>query len=613
MTPISVALNTLVLSPVNVRKVETNVDDLASNIFSNGLLQNLTAVEINGKYEVVAGGRRLQAMQQLLSEGRITQDYLVEIKLCSQDEAINFSLSENSARENMSPIDEYQAFSALIKQGKTAEDIAVIYNITPDTVSRRMKLAHVAPSLLALFYEDEIEIAQLMALATTDNHALQESIWENASSWKKSPDHLRRAIIDQLQQVSSTDAIARFITIPAYREAGGTIEIDLFNDEEDGAFLLSNAPLVNELAIAKIEDYIDQQVSQGTYAWVDYDLTRNSYEYGAYSKVWGKVGEMGESDAKLYKTNNTKIDALETKNHQIDWEADDAQEQEDRIESLLEPLEAIKNDLEGKYTQYSPEQKPFVGGYITIEENGTLKLEGGLIRAGDLKKAIKGSSNLTEDGQAENKTPDHPASLVLALTAHRSLALQAEIASDPLKALIILTARILSSANHTYHDGFHSVKIGAHNAESTLTRNDASIVDGKAYSLLNEKKLRWNSLIQSKDLLRDLSKLSTDEILEVLAYATALTVDCTTANDQVDKKSSFSVLGKFVGLNTANWFTPTASNYFGKLGKAFLIKMIGKLDSKKAVGADKLKRAQLAEIAEQLHQDSQFLPEIMKP
>jgi ParB family chromosome partitioning protein len=63
-----IALTDLVRSPANVRKtsVMIGIEELAASIEAHGLLQNLQVREAaNGKYEVVAGGRRLAALKLL--------------------------------------------------------------------------------------------------------------------------------------------------------------------------------------------------------------------------------------------------------------------------------------------------------------------------------------------------------------------------------------------------------------------------------------------------------------------------------------------------------------------------------------------------------------------
>jgi ParB family transcriptional regulator, chromosome partitioning protein len=79
-----VPLNKLVRSSLNVRKTGADsIDDLAASIAVHGLLQNLTVTKksATGKtkskadaYEVVAGGRRLAALQSLAKQQKIPKD-----------------------------------------------------------------------------------------------------------------------------------------------------------------------------------------------------------------------------------------------------------------------------------------------------------------------------------------------------------------------------------------------------------------------------------------------------------------------------------------------------------------------------------------------------------
>jgi ParB family chromosome partitioning protein len=76
---ISIPLNKLVRSERNVRKTGgESIEDLAASILAHGLLHNLTVVEqrnhkgaSSGKYEVVAGGRRYDALQRLAKEKKL--------------------------------------------------------------------------------------------------------------------------------------------------------------------------------------------------------------------------------------------------------------------------------------------------------------------------------------------------------------------------------------------------------------------------------------------------------------------------------------------------------------------------------------------------------------
>ena len=100
----------LELSPLNVRKTggEEGIGMLAELIHAEGVLQNLSVYECpprdgesEDRYAVIAGGRRLRAMQRLIEQGRITTDYAVPCLIVSYERAVQISLAENSAREPM--------------------------------------------------------------------------------------------------------------------------------------------------------------------------------------------------------------------------------------------------------------------------------------------------------------------------------------------------------------------------------------------------------------------------------------------------------------------------------------------------------------------------------
>lgn len=600
-----VSLKSLSLSPINVRKAQTDISQLAQNIEVNGLLQNLSVIKKGKGFEVVAGGRRLQALQLLAKEGKIASDFPVNIQVVDKENAISVSLSENAVRTNMSPIDEFKAFEALSQEGKSLEEIGAQFGVTPTVVSRRLKLAQVAPSLLALFEEDEIDMAQLMALASTDDQELQVAVWESAR-WDKEADDLRSEIMERSQRMDSTHRLVKFIGVDAYRQAGGALELDLFNDEDAGGFLLSDGDLVFSLAKAKLDEITADLEANETLAWVDSSLTSEHFGYSDYQRVYGKVGKMEKPDEGIYKANEKQIAKLEALSNEIEWDDDDAQDQEDALNVQLEPLQTQNNELEEKYTRFTAEQTPFVGAWVGVDRHGELAIARGLIRSADAKK-VSSSKSSNEETIATAK-PDHSSSLVSALTAQRSIALQAVVAQSPNKALVILTAKMLSNIGMSYARGLDAVKVSASSASGSLVSLDASITQGKAYALMSAKEAQYAEMAQSENLLEELALWSQDELLELLAYCTAKTLN-TVTSQETTPSDSFLQLGKYVQLDSADWYVPTASNYFGKLGKATLIKL---LEDKGVKDTSALKRGELAELAEATYADSRWIPDLLK-
>jgi len=75
----SIPLIKLVPSDANVRRTvtpDTALRELAASIAAHGLLQSLVVRKHRkGKYAVVAGGRRLAALQPLADEGKIDASF----------------------------------------------------------------------------------------------------------------------------------------------------------------------------------------------------------------------------------------------------------------------------------------------------------------------------------------------------------------------------------------------------------------------------------------------------------------------------------------------------------------------------------------------------------
>ncbi|WP_244490078.1 ParB/Srx family N-terminal domain-containing protein [Rhizobium sp. Root483D2] len=115
-TTIIIELNKLDADPKNVRKTYSteSIAALAASIKVNGVLQNLVVrtAEKKGRYFVTAGERRRRALLLLLEQGEIQKNHAVECKVRDGDDATEISLTENVMREDMHPVDAYEAFSA---------------------------------------------------------------------------------------------------------------------------------------------------------------------------------------------------------------------------------------------------------------------------------------------------------------------------------------------------------------------------------------------------------------------------------------------------------------------------------------------------------------------
>jgi ParB family chromosome partitioning protein len=247
-----IPLNKLVPSPANVRKTGAliGIEELAASIAAHGLLQNLQVRPGDkGKFEVVAGGRRLAALKRLV-KGRVigkTED--ISCHVMNGEDASEISLAENIVRLPMHPADQYEAFKALSDQGKGPQEIAARFGCSPAVVKQRLKLANVSFRLIEAYRHGEIDLDQLMAFAVSDDHAAQEQVWAALPQWNHNPDTIRSHLM--VANVEAGDRRVQFVGIKAYRKAGGHILRDLFQPEHDG--YLTDVAVLDRLVIEKLE------------------------------------------------------------------------------------------------------------------------------------------------------------------------------------------------------------------------------------------------------------------------------------------------------------------------------------------------------------------------
>jgi len=173
-----IKLEDLKPATVNVRhgKTTPDVSDIQPSIKKRGILQPLL-VRPNGKgFEVVAGRRRYFAAKNLQKEGTKIEPIPCAIMTKGDDAAaMEASLLENIARLPMDPMQQYEAFAKLIKQGETIGSIAETFAITELAVKRTLALAGLLPAIKTLYQNDQIDAETLRILTLASK--VQQKEW----------------------------------------------------------------------------------------------------------------------------------------------------------------------------------------------------------------------------------------------------------------------------------------------------------------------------------------------------------------------------------------------------------------------------------------------------
>lgn len=159
-----IPLSRLAVSPLNVRRkvyVQSRIESLAATIKNVGLLHNLIAHDMpDGLLGVACGGRRLTALQLLLTQGVYQPDQLIPVKRVSEELARAASMVENGEREDMHPAEQIAGFQALAAEGKTPAQIGDLMGYGWRHVQRCLKLSALAPAILEELAADKITMEQ---------------------------------------------------------------------------------------------------------------------------------------------------------------------------------------------------------------------------------------------------------------------------------------------------------------------------------------------------------------------------------------------------------------------------------------------------------------------
>ncbi len=161
---------------------EESLVALAESIRARGVLQPiLVRPLVSGRYELVAGERRLRAAQ-------IAGMALVPAVLRHHDDAtsLEVALIENMAREDLNPVEEARACAALVEElGLTREEVGLRVGRSRVAVSNLMRLLDLPDEALDLLERRELTEGHGRALLLSPDNATRRSLARQAvaSSW----------------------------------------------------------------------------------------------------------------------------------------------------------------------------------------------------------------------------------------------------------------------------------------------------------------------------------------------------------------------------------------------------------------------------------------------
>ena len=605
---LSIAFDKLDRDPANVRRTGTATDiaELAADIASHGLLQNLGVRPAlaedgtpTGRYLVVFGGRRLDALALLAQTKRINKTTPIPCRLVSDTEATSAGLAENLSRVAMNPVDAYEAFVRLADEGRSDDEIARRFGISPLTVQRRMRLGRLAPTVREAFRHGKITDETAQAYAITTDQDAQERVFQRfgAATWT-SAYTIRQALTEG--DIPSHDRRVLFVSLDAYEAAGGAVRRDLFSEGARGATVL-DAGLLDRLVLDRLKDMADTLTAEG---WRTVRLSASTPDdlRAYYPAPFEAVPVTAEEEARLSELAD-EADAIADKGELT--EEEDARHDE---------ITAEINRIENRRT-YSDDTKQAATVLVYLGMNGA-EVFCGLPR--DTRPVVLPDGLDADDAgevvaaRARAKEEDATtlsAALTMELQAHRTAGLRSQGADRPGLALRLTVQSLLLSRGHA---GYRAVaKIRGEGP--SLKAACPTIEDTPAHRAVAEamERIGDHQPGEHDRILSWLLGLDDDQVLSILAPLVAETVDAGTGDWSTGAGHSYAAeVAQAAELDMRSYWSPAPETYFARVTKPQIAAAV------REAGAGPFsidgKKADVAQAATRLLDGSGWLPPMLR-
>lgn len=584
---------------------DTEVEEMADSIQAMGILQNLIGAELpDGTIGIVGGEGRRRGTGILVLRGVLDAETpFVPVKVLPVEMAVAASMIENGRRKNMHPAEQIIGFRTLEQEGKTASQIGALMGYHPRHVQRCLKLANLAPSLLDALARDNISLEQCEVLTLADTHERQEQVWKEAVEKWRDPavQTLRRMVTDDKMAISHP--MFAYVGEEAYTAAGGTLTADLFSDK-DSTF--ADSTLVKSLLAGKLTVLAARIQQEQGWGWSEFRMTELSHS-GEDKEQY----RFAMPDAVLTEGEQQRI-------HELEDAIEGCASYDDEY-ALQQKIDDIQ--CEATYREATPEFRAAHGVWVSWDGD-SFHVQPGIRRLTDEDRAAEEQARQErENNVIRHTTPDipadaYPATLVMAMSAERTLAVQAELAGRPDVSVALLTWTLcLALFDRTFGKRNEPLKASVSSNQYHLASLAPSGEEGKALTALKaQKKALQATLPENWHLdFTWLLSWSAEQVNTLLGFCAAHGINGIQERMyNHTQKSELDGLEEALDFDLRKWWQPDAESYFGKLKIAQIGKAYEEAGlSTRAGEVVKLKRRDAAKAAEQDLNAQGWLPDWM--
>ena len=221
------------------------LQELANSIEANGVIQPILVRRHDGRYELIAGERRLRAAKiaGLAEIPAVVQDF-------ADEKILEVALIENIQREDLNPIETAQALDRLSREMSLShEEIATRTGKDRTTITNMIRLLRLPDSVQLLVAERRISMGHARAILGLASPELQTQVAEKSAAQGFSVRQVERLVkrMNEPREPSEEplldpniraavgeleNALGTRVRIVEKSEQRGKIEIEYYSQEE---------------------------------------------------------------------------------------------------------------------------------------------------------------------------------------------------------------------------------------------------------------------------------------------------------------------------------------------------------------------------------------------
>ena len=222
------------------------LDSLAASVARHGLLQPLVVRRTGGSYELIAGERRLRAARR----AGLTEVPIV-VREGPSEHRLELALIENIQRENLTPLEEAEAYQQLIgRYGLTQEQLAVRVGKSRPAITNALRLLSLPEPVKAQLENGQLSAGHARAVLGVEGVSAQVAFAQEITEQRLPKSEAeRRASVRRASAPRKTgkgggvdlhlkgvaDELTRSFGTRVRivrRPRGGTVEIEFYSDGE---------------------------------------------------------------------------------------------------------------------------------------------------------------------------------------------------------------------------------------------------------------------------------------------------------------------------------------------------------------------------------------------